>query len=162
MTALTPVTRRRWRITPLTAFLLVLLAVFGGYAQMAMELEWRTEAGRIGPGFFPRLIGLAGMVLCAAAVVRNVLRPDTEEAAPASRHRGALLLVVAAQALVLFTLVPLGAVLTCVAFLFLVLELLDRTRPLLNLAVSVLVPLGLYLLFNVALGAGLPQGPLPF
>lgn len=38
---------------PKLAFLGVLLLVFAVYTEMAMGMQWRTVAGRIGPGFFP-------------------------------------------------------------------------------------------------------------
>ena len=44
-----------------TVFYFVILVVLAGYTHMAFDLEWRTAAGRIGPGFFPRFIGVLGM-----------------------------------------------------------------------------------------------------
>ena len=41
----------RWRPTSRTVFFGLLLVVLIGYTEMAFELEWRTQAGRIGPGF---------------------------------------------------------------------------------------------------------------
>ena len=42
---------------PKLTFLGVLLLVFAVYTELAMGMEWRTQAGRIGPGFFPRILG---------------------------------------------------------------------------------------------------------
>jgi hypothetical protein len=39
--------------------------------------------------------------------------------------------------------------------------LLDRDHPKRTIAIGVLLPIGLYLLFQVALNAGLPSGILP-
>ena len=46
-------------------FLLVVLALAGGYTALAFtELTWLSSAGRLGPGFFPRIIGVSLMMLC--------------------------------------------------------------------------------------------------
>lgn len=38
---------------PKLAFLGIVLLAFAFYTEQAMGMEWRTVAGRIGPGFFP-------------------------------------------------------------------------------------------------------------
>jgi putative tricarboxylic transport membrane protein len=53
---------------------------------------------------------------------------------------------------------PMGALLGSVVFLALALTIVNRGRHRVNIAVSVLVPVGLYLLFEVLLDAGLPPG----
>jgi hypothetical protein len=58
-------------------------------------------------------------------------------------------------------LLPLGAILACALFMFGLSRLLGRGRVIPDLAVSLLVPLALYLLFEVGLNAGLPKGVLP-
>ncbi len=55
----------------------------------------------------------------------------------------------------------LGAIISGALFLFLMLWLLNRGHLALNLAVSLGLPLGLYLLFQSLLNAGLPNGILP-
>ncbi|MBF8193820.1 tripartite tricarboxylate transporter TctB family protein [Nonomuraea sp. K274] len=162
----TPATARagRFAATSFTAFLAVILVIFAVYTQLAMGMEWRTTAGRIGPGFFPRLIGVAGMALCCVAIVRS-LRPareaGTEEEAGHGRHPRLLALTCAALAGLLILFLPLGAVLTAALFIFVLSRLLGRRTVVADLVLSVLVPLALYLLFEVGLDTGLPQGVLP-
>lgn len=178
---------RRPRPTALTAFLGVLVVVLAVYTQLAMGMEWRTHAGRIGPGFFPRIIGILGMVLCCVAAVRSlepaaepagpveavrsadpvraveVVEPDGEPAGEAepSRHPWLLAVTAVGLAAVVITLLPLGAILTSGLFIFGMSRLLGRSRFVFDLALSLLVPLALYLLFEVGLNAGLPTGVLP-
>src|SRR5512134_796569 len=46
-------------------FLAGVLLLAGGYTWLAFaELTLLSSAGRLGPGFFPRIIGVALMVLC--------------------------------------------------------------------------------------------------
>jgi hypothetical protein len=62
--------------------------------------------------------------------------------------------------MVLFYVVfePLGALLASVLFLALLLAIVNRGRHKVNAVVSVLVPVSLYLVFEVLLDAGLPPG----
>ena len=153
-----------------TVFFGLLVVLLAGYLQMALGMEWRTAAGRIGPGFFPRVIGVLGLGLALVALGRS-LRADpggaeeepVDEAGEADlgRHPGTLAIVVAASTAFAAAFVLLGAVIAGAVYLFGCLWLLNRPRPLLNAAVSVGVAAGLYLLFETLLDAGLPAGLLP-
>jgi putative tricarboxylic transport membrane protein len=149
----------------LTVFLGVLIVVMAAYTQQAMGMEWRTQAGRIGPGFFPRIVGIATIALCVVAAVQS-LRPAAEDAedqtaAPFGYHPRMLLLFTGTAVVFTLLLLPLGAVLASAAFLLVTLTLLDRGHLVRNVAISVLLPAGMYLLFQVGLNAGLPAGVLP-
>jgi putative tricarboxylic transport membrane protein len=152
----------RVRPTPLTWFLCGLIAVLVAYTWLAWGMDWRAPAGRLGPGFFPRVIGVVGIALCAVAAVRS-LRP----AEPGSTERRYPLMVAAAAAgLVTFLLllIPLGALLASALFMFGLSWLMRRDHLVRNIAVSVLVPAALYVLFEMVLDAGLPEGlliPMP-
>jgi putative tricarboxylic transport membrane protein len=161
-------TRLRARVGVRTVFFGLLVVLLAGYLQLALGMEWRTAAGRIGPGFFPRVIGVLGLVLALVALVRS-LRPGCHDEvadddigeADLGRHPRILAIVVAASAAFVAAFVVLGAVIAGALFLFGCLWLLDRTRPVFNAAVSVGVAVGLYLLFETLLDAGLPAGVLP-
>ena len=70
--------------------------------------------------------------------------------------------VVGCMALLFVLFEPLGALLTSVLFLGGVLTLVNRGRHVANAILSVGVPLGLYLLFEVLLDTGLPEGLVAF
>jgi putative tricarboxylic transport membrane protein len=161
----------RWRATGRTVFFGVLLVVLVGYLKMAFDLEWRTQAGRIGPGFFPRIIGVLSVAITLWAFVQS-LRPgvgDEEEGfeedelgeGDLGRHPLPVIVTAAASALFLVTLNTLGAIISGAVFLFGMLWLLNRGHWVTNTVVSIGVPLALYLLFQTALNAGLPGGLLP-
>lgn len=165
-----PQGRPRWRPTGRTAFFGVVLVLLVGYTQMAFQMDWITSGGRIGPGFFPRIVGSLAVLVCLGAVVDS-LRPDVgveedlieEEAGEADlgRHPLTLAGVVAGTAVLWLTLTSLGAIVASAVFLFGMLAYLNRGRWVTNLVLSVVVPLALYLLFQTALNAGLPAGILP-
>jgi putative tricarboxylic transport membrane protein len=166
----------RVRVGTRTIFFGLLLVVLAAYLQLAMGMEWRTAAGRIGPGFFPRVIGVLAVALTLVALVRS-LRGRHNEATPdghdteagdteageadLGRHPATLAIVVGASVAFAATFIALGAVLACALFLFGCLWLLNRPRPVLNALLSVGLAVGMYVLFETLLDAGLPAGVLP-
>jgi putative tricarboxylic transport membrane protein len=154
---------RARRVDGRIVWLAAIAVVAAVYTWMAFGMEWQTAAGRIGPGFFPRIVGGLTVVLCVIAIVRTVRRRrrPVEDDADAPQH--GRLVVVASVALVGYLLVfeYLGAALASVAFMLVMLSVVNRGRTVANVVLSVLLPAVLYVLLAVGLGAGLPPGPLP-
>jgi putative tricarboxylic transport membrane protein len=157
---------------PKLTFLGVLLLVFAVYTEMAMGMEWRTQAGRIGPGFFPRILGFTAIAVTIAAGVREIwsgpASADAVEAAEEAaepdlgRHPLALVAFIAAAAVFVALLGVLGAALAGVLFLGVTLWFLDPEHHVRAVIIAIAVPVVLYLAFQTGLNAGLPQGILPF
>ena len=151
----------------------MLLVILGIYTQMAFDLEWRTVAGRIGPGFFPRIIGLLALAITLWALVTSLrvgAVDDEDEViggedeageADLGKHPRPLLLVIVAGVVLLLLFEPLGMIVTGALFLAATLFLLNRGGTITNIAVSLGVPVLVYLLFQTLLNAGLPGGILP-
>lgn len=150
----------RGRVDGGIAWLAAIALVAAVYTWMAFGMEWQTAAGRIGPGFFPRIIGGLTVALCVIAIVRRLRKPA---AAEDDGPRHGRLVAVAAVALLGYAVVfeYLGAALASVAFMLFLLSVVNRGRTAVNVALAVLLPAALYLLFEIGLGAGLPPGPLP-
>lgn len=158
-------------VRPKTAFLAVLLVGLAFYTEMAFELDWRTAAGRIGPGFFPRVVGVLSLVITAWALLCAVRDPKAEDDVQAledevgdadfGKHPKLLTLMVLAMVLFTATLVSLGAIISTAVFLVLMLTMLNRGSTVLNVCIALGLPLGMYLLFQSLLNAGLPEGILP-
>ena len=165
--------RGGWRRpTGRSLFLAVVLVVLAVYTQMAFDLEWMTKAGRIGPGFFPRIIGGLAVLLTLIALVASLragVADDEDEVggdeeageADLGRHPWPLVLVLLASAALLLLFTSLGMIITCALFLAATLFLLNRGHTITNIAVSLGVPVVTYLLFQTLLNAGLPEGILP-
>ena len=165
--------RGGWRRpTGRSLFLAVVLVVLAVYTQMAFDLEWMTKAGRIGPGFFPRIIGGLAMLCTLIALVASLRVGSAddedevggdEEAGEADlgKHPKPLLLVVLAGVVLLLLFTSLGMIITCALFLAATLFLLNRGRLVTNIAISLALPVLVYLLFQTLLNAGLPEGILP-
>lgn len=168
----TPVEKEGGRPWGRVAFFAVLLAIALGYTVIAFQMDRISAGGRIGPGFFPQIIGAIAVVLTAAALL-NSLRPgaaavddvgfEEDEAGEGDlgKHPRALVVTIACSAFLLFTLNSLGAIISSAIFSFALLAYLNRGRWVTNILVAVLVPLAMYLLFQTALNAGLPGGLLP-
>jgi putative tricarboxylic transport membrane protein len=142
------------------AFLAAVLLLAGGYTWFAFaELSWLSSAGRLGPAFFPRVIGVALLAVTGYCLAEALLRRARE---PGAAHWAVALQVAALSALLVLALEPLGALLAMAAYLGASLWLLNRGRPLQSALVAVLMPVFLYVLFKVWLNAALPRGLLPF
>lgn len=142
------------------AVLLAILAasVLYTYAAFA-DLAFLSVAGRLGPGFFPRLIGIALIVCCLATLVPDLRRRRSDDVA--SDHWVEVCLVLGLTGGLVLSLTVLGGVVATVVFLLVALSLLNPGHLPLNVAVAVLLPLGIYLLFDVWLNAAMPEGLLP-
>ncbi|GAA3730409.1 hypothetical protein HDA32_005975 [Spinactinospora alkalitolerans] len=153
----------RPRVSGATVFYLVLALVLGAYTVMAFGMEWRTAAGRVGPGFFPRVLGLLGLAICLLAAVGSAL-PKTAARTPAEaerRHPWTVVAVCLALAAFVTVLVPVGAVVTGSLFLIAVLMLCDRGHPVRAVVLGAVFPAALYAVFVLWLNAPLPSGLLP-
>ena len=147
-------------------FQLGVLLFAGLYSYYAFaELSWLSSAGRIGPAFFPRLIGVALVVLTAWSLVAEWRAPagvGREEGGAGANWRAAGLLALL-SGLFVAALDVLGGLLSMVLFMAAALAVFNRGRTLQNALLALLLPAGLYLLFKVWLNAGVPRGMLlPF
>jgi hypothetical protein len=142
-------------------FLGALLLLAGGYSYVAFaDLSYLSSTGRLGPGFFPRIIGAALIVLCAFSLYADRGRAPE----PRSRYWRTLAAMVGVSAAFVLALEVIGGLLSMIAFMAAALAFLNRGRHVQNALIALLLPIGVYLLFRVWLNAAMPQGmlPLPF
>lgn len=163
-----------WRRLPTakTIFLTVLLVVLAAYTEMAFQMSATTASGRIAEGFFPRFIGGSACVLTLIAVVQSMragsdgdddavdLEEDIGEG-DLGHHPKVMIVTVALTMVFVATLTGLGAIISGALFMFALLWFLNRTRPVMNIVLSLGLPLAMYLLFQTFLNSGLPEGILP-
>lgn len=143
-------------------FLLALLAgaLFYSYVAFA-DLAFLSAAGRLGPGFFPRLIGVGLVLFCLLCLAQDVRRMRDDDTRSPYWPTILVIMALSAGMIGLFSLV--GGTLAMGIFLLAALSALNRGHVVQNLAVAVLLPLGIYFLFDVWLNASMPEGrwPLP-
>ncbi|MGH3097647.1 MAG: tripartite tricarboxylate transporter TctB family protein [Streptosporangiales bacterium] len=143
-------------------WLACLLAVAVPYTVLAFGMEWRTVAGRMGPGFFPRLIGLGLSITLAIALARSLRQGDGGEGEGDGNatYVRALLVMLGATALYAVVFEVVGALVASVIYMVTVLAAINPRRWVMNVSIGVLLPLALYLMFQTWLNAGLPAGVL--
>ena len=155
-------------------FLGTLTVIAIGYTVIAFDMEWRIRNGQIGPGFFPRIVGVLTVTGLLAEIARVLLgrsgssssssMADADEEAELGidgdgrTDAPVTAFMVGAMWLCYVLFEPLGALLASILFLALALSVVNRGRHRQNALVSILVPVGLYLLFEVLLDSGLPPG----
>jgi len=141
-------------------FLAGVLLAAGGYTWIAFaELAWLSSAGRLGPAFFPRIVGVAMVALCAWSLVEELRRGSRE---PLSEHWRTTAVLAVYSALFVAALDVLGGLVSMAAYMAAALWTLNRRRHWQNALLAVLLPLILYLMFRVWLNAAVPRGLLPF
>ncbi|MYZ49944.1 tripartite tricarboxylate transporter TctB family protein [Propylenella binzhouense] len=140
-------------------FILAILALALGYTYFAFELSFLSSTGRLGPGFFPRVIGLGLIASCLYALAVEWRSGGTE-----AQERGLWGVAVRTallSGLFVALLNVLGGLVAMIVFMLAALFMLNPGRVLQNLAVAFLLPIGIYVLFEFWLNAGIPQGMLP-
>lgn len=138
--------------------MLVLLLIAVGYAAFAIsELRFLSASGRIGPGFFPQIIGVSLVVLCLYSAIVD-LRGRREDDSSISENWGVVAAVGVLSAVLILASYWLGALPGMVIFMLLALSVLNRGRHVQNLVVGVLLPLAIFSLFRYSLNATMPQG----
>jgi putative tricarboxylic transport membrane protein len=142
------------------AFLLAILALALAYTYMAFaNLSFLSSTGRLGPGFFPRIIGVALIATCLYAIASDYRSGEREEGL--SDFWRVTLVVAGLSTLFVAVLNVLGGLLAMIAFMLAALTILNRGRPAQNLAVSLALPIAVFLLFDRWLNAAMPQGVVP-
>ena len=143
----------------------LILAGFGIFIiYEARGLPYSSEFGP-GPGFFPLWIGIA-LVVCALAVFCTYTLSAEPDAAKTAAFRraelGRALGAWLAFALAIAFLSFLGFGLSLGLLTVFLIVVLDRRPSWVALGVAAGLVLGFHLVFVVALGVSLPEGPLGF
>ena len=144
-------------------FLLAILFLAAGYTYVAFaELSYLSSAGRLGPGFMPRIVGVSLVAMCALSLYLDLRQQPDREALSPGWKSAAVLAALSGAFVVLLEL--LGGLLSMIAFMAASLWVLNPRRHLQNTLVSVLLPAFIQVVFAVWLRASMPAGllPLPF
>jgi putative tricarboxylic transport membrane protein len=145
------------------SFLLAILFLAGAYTYVAFaELSYLSSAGRLGPGFMPRIIGVALVAMCVLSLYADMKHQPAGDALSPGWRSAALLAVLSGVFIVLLEII--GGLASMVAFMAAALWILNRGRHLQNALIAVLMPVFMHVVFSVWLRASMPKGllPLPF
>lgn len=140
-------------------FLVAILAGAIYYSYVAFsDLNFLTRTGRPGPGFFPRAIGVAGIAVTIWTLIEE-LRKGGGDLIERDKWKDVILLMILALGYAVL-LRLFGGFIATVMFLGVTLMILNRAQPGKNLLISILVPGGVYLLFDRVLNANMPPALL--
>ena len=138
-------------------FLILCVSAFYTYAAFA-DLSFLSSTGRLGPGFFPRIIGAGLIIACLFDLAVTLKRHD--EPPIAREHLGTVLFLGGATFLFILSMEVLGGYAAMVGFLLLTFFVLNPGRWIQNIATSLALPIVIYLIFEVWLNAAIPRGYL--
>jgi putative tricarboxylic transport membrane protein len=133
------------------------LAVLYTYWAFA-DLSFLSSTGRLGPGFFPRIIGLILIVACVLTLAGDL--KERRAAGGLSSFWRITVVVAALSGAFILLLEVLGGPLAMVFYMLATLSVLDPGRSMQNVAISVGFPLALFLLFDRWLNASMPSDAL--
>jgi putative tricarboxylic transport membrane protein len=133
------------------------LAVFYTYWAFA-DLSFLSSTGRLGPGFFPRIVGLLLIGACILTLAGDLKR--RQDAGVLSSFWRITVVVAALSGVLILLLEFLGGPLAMAVYLLVTLSVLNPGRSMQNVAISVGLPLALFLLFDRWLNASIPPDAL--
>jgi putative tricarboxylic transport membrane protein len=139
-----------------TAAILCLAVLYTYWA--FVDLSFLSSTGRLGPGFFPRIVGLLLIVVCVLTLAGDLKKRHAEGGL--SSLWWITLVVAALSGAFVLSLEILGGPLAMVVYLLATLSVLNPGRSLQNVTISVGLPLALFLLFDRWLNASLPPDSL--
>jgi len=141
------------------AFTILILCLSALYTYAAFtDLTFLSSTGRLGPGFFPRIIGVGLILACLVDLAMELSRRS--EPLPRSEYVGTVVFVGVATVIFVLAMGFIGGHAAMFAFMLVTLMVLNRGRWLQNLAIALLLPLAIYLMFDVWLNAAIPRGSL--
>lgn len=139
------------------AFTILVLCLSAFYTWAAFnDLSFLSSTGRLGPGFFPRVIGVTLILACLVELALE--RRRRSDPVPGSEYAGTVVALGILTALFVLSLKILGGLLAMIAFMLIALFFLNRGRPVQNVLVAVLLPLAIFLMFDHWLNAAIPPG----
>ena len=143
------------------AFMFVVLAGAIFYSYVAfVDLSFLSRTGRLGPGFFPRLVGVSAVAMSIWVIV-DLLRDQRPEEDDASSWVDVVKLMVLALAYAVL-LRLFGGFIATVIYLAMTLTVMNRGKYLQNVILSLTFPAGVYLLFDELLNANMPPALFSF
>lgn len=144
------------------AFLLAILFLAGSYTYLAFaDLNYLSSAGRLGPGFFPRIIGVLLIVLCLYSLYADGHRASEEGEDKEAQHWRDPIVVAALSLGFVALLDVLGGLVAMILYMFASLSYLNRRSVVVNAIIAVALPACVYVMFQVWLNAAMPRGMLP-
>lgn len=139
-------------------FYLLILIVAISYTYSAFfDLTFLTNRGRMGPGFFPRILGVTTIVAMLLLILTDAKKGTLFSGTQDSQYQDAAVLIGLSLTFGL-VLMALGYVIAIPAYIGATLFYFNRGKYVTNIVVMVTVPVLIHFLFGGLLNAALPHG----
>ena len=139
-------------------FYLLILVVAIVYTQSAfVDHTFMTHRGRMGPGFFPRILGVSIIVIMLLVILIDAKKGTLFSGPQQSQYKDAAVLIGLALSFGVL-LMLFGYVVAIPAFIGSALFYFNRGQYLINIIVIIAVPVIIHFLFGSVLNAALPRG----
>jgi putative tricarboxylic transport membrane protein len=135
------------------------------YTQIGLGLNFFND-GKPGAGFLPIIVGVLLVLFTGVTLYQNTKEyKNTKKSSEVSSsnnsgHGKDVILLIILIALTVLFLKLLGGLLAMILFVFAILFFFNRGKHLQNIVTSLVVPIVIFLLFEVWLNAGIPKGIL--
>lgn len=140
-------------------FILAILFGAASYTYTAFtQLSNLSSAGRLGPGFFPRIIGVSLVALCVLSLYADRKRDVAVDVVSPAWGSAVMLALLSGGFVALLDV--LGGLVSMIVFMAIALSIFNRGRLLQNALVAVFLPVAIYLVFELWLKAAMPRGML--
>ena len=141
------------------AFIAAILCLAVLYTYWAFaDLSFLSSTGRLGPGFFPRIVGLILIVACVLTLAGDLKNRHGD--GELSSFWRTTVVVAGLSGVFILLLEILGGPLAMVVYMLATLFVLNPGRSIQNVAIGVGFPLALFLLFDRWLNASMPPDAL--
>ncbi|MCE9681831.1 tripartite tricarboxylate transporter TctB family protein [Halomonas alkalisoli] len=138
-------------------FYLFILVVAVCYTYMAFADLSFLNRGRMGPGFFPRILGVSMVVVMLLVILNDIKNRTLFSGAQDSQYQDAAVLIGLSLTFGVLLMV-LGYVVAIPAYIAATLYYFNCGKHKTNAAVTVAVPVVIHFLFGTLLNAALPHG----
>ncbi|SDM90117.1 Tripartite tricarboxylate transporter TctB family protein [Franzmannia pantelleriensis] len=139
-------------------FYLFILVVAICYTYIAfVDLTFFTNRGRMGPGFFPRILGLAMVIAMLLVILGDIKKNTLFSGTQDSQYKDAAVLIGFSLTFGVLLMV-FGYVVAIPAYIGATLFYFNRGKYVTNAVVVVAVPVVIHFLFGSLLNASLPHG----
>lgn len=129
------------------------------YTIMSFDLTF-IDNGRPGAGFFPTILGLLLVVLTGRSLIAAFKERAGEKNFGVPVYSKDVLVLIISIAILTALLKVLGGLICMILFVFVILFLFNKGKYLQNTLISIIVPVAIFILFELWLNAGIPQGIL--
>jgi len=140
------------------AVAMAILALIGIYGSIKVGIGWGAEGPRA--GFFPFYVSLAVLISCAVNLAKVVLSADDGRLFAEWGQIRQVLAVVVPTAIYVAAVPFLGIYVASALLIIAFMKWLGNYNWLMSIAVSVVVPILTFLMFEVWFLVPLPKGPL--